>query len=84
MAEFTRQDTAHKVIVLLSEKLSMNDAASINEQATLEQLGADSLDIVEIIMRLEEQFGVQIADTQAEQLSTVKDVIELVHSLRTK
>ena len=82
--QIDRQDTAQKVIALIAEKLSIADKNSITEQTSLEQLGADSLDMVEIIMRLEEQFGIQIDDAVAEKITTVKDAIDGVHQLRLK
>jgi acyl carrier protein len=82
--QIDRQDTANKVIALIAEKLSIADKSSITEQTNLEQLGADSLDMVEIIMRLEEQFGIQIDDAKAENIATVKDAIDCVYQLRLK
>ncbi len=83
MAEFNRQDTFDKVVDIIADKLSI-DKSTITGQSTLQDLGADSLDIVEIIMKLEEQFGIQIKDDQAENLHTVDDVVSYVHQLRTK
>jgi len=83
MPEFTKQDTFDKVAVIIAEKLSI-DPSSIKDESTLQDLGADSLDIVEIIMRLEEQFGIQIKDEQAEGLETVGDVVTYVNELRSK
>ena len=83
MAEFNRQDTFDKVVDIIADKLNI-DKSTITGQSTLQDLGADSLDIVEIIMKLEEQFGIQIKDTQAENLHTVDDVVSYVHQLRTK
>jgi len=83
MAEFNRQDTFDKVAAIIAEKLSI-DKATIAGQSTLQDLGADSLDIVEIIMKLEEQFGIQIKDEEAEKLQTVDDVVSYVHQLRTR
>ena len=82
--QIDRQDTENKVIALIAEKLSIADKSTITEQTNLEQLGADSLDMVEIIMRLEEQFGIQIDDAVAEKIVTVKDAIDGVHQLRLK
>ena len=83
MAEFDRQDTLNKVIVIVADKLSI-DKNTIQGPATLQDLGADSLDLVEIIMKLEEQFGIEIDDEKAEQLKNVFDVVDYVHLLRTK
>lgn len=77
------QNTKDRVIVIIADKLSI-DKGSITDTATLQDLGADSLDLVEIIMKLEEQFGIEIDDAKAEQLKNVKDVVDYVDSIRTK
>jgi len=83
MAEFDKQNTQDKVITIIANKLSI-DKGSIKPTANLQDLGADSLDLVEIIMKLEEQFGIEIDDAKAEQLKNVQDVVDYVHSIRTK
>ena len=83
MTEFSRQDTFDKVVAIIADKLNV-DKSTITGQSTLQDLGADSLDIVEIIMKLEDQFGIHIKDDQAEKLHTVDDVVSYVHQLRTK
>lgn len=76
-------ETAHKITSIIAEKLHV-DAASINPQSTLQDLGADSLDMVDIIMKVEEEFGIEINDEDAEGLGNVQDVINYVHALRVK
>lgn len=76
-------ETARKVTSIIAEKLNM-DVQSINAQSTLQDLGADSLDMVDIIMKIEEEFGIEINDEDAERLHNVQDVINYVHELRTK
>jgi len=76
-------ETAGKITSIIAEKLNI-DAASINAQSTLQDLGADSLDMVDIIMKVEEEFGIEINDEDAEKLHNVQDVINYVHDLRTK
>lgn len=83
MAEFDTQNTHDKVAAIIATKLSI-DPATVTTGATLEDLGADSLDLVEITMKLEEQFGIEIDDAKAENLKNVKDVVDYVHSIRTK
>ncbi len=78
-----KQDTAKEVITIVTEKLNIENSDSI-KQSTLEELGADSLDMVEIIMRLEEQFDIEINDDEAEKLKNLQDVINYVHNLRVK
>ena len=76
-----RHDTAEKVISIIAEKLKM-EPAEIRDDATLAELGADSLDMVEIIMKLEEELAIEINDEDAETLHNVRSVIDYVHSLR--
>jgi acyl carrier protein len=75
------QETAERIRAIVAEKLTI-DPATIKPHATLQDLGADSLDMVEIIMQLEEDFGIQINDEEAEKLHTMQDVIEYVHERR--
>jgi acyl carrier protein len=80
---FQKDDTTQKVIAIIAEKLSM-PAQNITLEATFKDLGADSLDIVEIIMSFEETFGIEIKDEDAEKIKTVGQAVELIHSARTK
>ncbi|MDP3889304.1 MAG: acyl carrier protein [bacterium] len=83
MAEFEKQDTSNKVITLIAEKLNVaRDAVKLN--SNLQDLGADSLAMVEVIMKLEEDLDIQIDDEKAEHLKSVEDVVDYVHSLRNK
>ena len=83
MAEFEKQNTQDKVARIIAEKLSI-DVSTIKLESTLQNLGADSLDLVEIIMKLEEQFDIEVDDAKAESLKNVNDVVEYVHSMRSK
>jgi acyl carrier protein len=83
MAEFDKQNTYDKVVTIVADKLSI-DKKAVAAASDLQELGADSLDLVEIIMKLEEQFGIEIDDAKAEQLKNVQDVVDYVHSIRTK
>ena len=82
MAE-SKQDIFEKVARITAGKLKV-EVARINKDSTLQDLGADSLDLVEIIMQLEEQFGIEIDDEKAEKLKSMNDVVEYVYTLRTK
>jgi acyl carrier protein len=62
--------------------MSVDKPEEIQEDSTIESLGADSLDRVEIIMSLEEKFGIEINDEEAEKLSTVRQAVDYVNSLR--
>ncbi|MDR2715016.1 MAG: acyl carrier protein [Coriobacteriales bacterium] len=59
------------------------DEASVTPEADInEDLGADSLDAVELIMSLEEEFGIEVEPAQAENLKTVQDLVTLIDSLK--
>lgn len=83
MAEFDKKDTQEKIVDTIAEKLAI-DKKTITPEVTLQSLGADSLDIVELIMHFEDQFGIEINDEDAEKLCTLLDVVEYVHERRKK
>ena len=68
-----------KVRDVISEQLGVEDVEIITMDTTfIDDLGADSLDIVELIMALEEEFGIEIPEADAEKISTVGDVVEYI------
>ncbi len=83
MAGFDSQDTYNKVIDIIAAKLKI-EKNTVQSQSGLQDLGADSLDMVEIIMKLEEVFGIEIKDEDAEKLHNVQEVVDYVQKLRTK
>lgn len=83
MAAFDRSDTNSKVVEVIATKLKI-DKSSVQPASTLADLGADSLDIVNLMMKLEEVFGIEIKDEDAEKFINVQDVVDYVHGLRTK
>ena len=71
-------DTAERVKKIVIEHLGV-EADKVTEQASfIDDLGADSLDTVELVMAFEEAFGVEIPDDAAEKIQTVKDAIEFI------
>lgn len=73
-------DIKERVQKIIVEKLNV-DEAEINESASFtNDLGADSLDTVELIMEFEKEFGINIPDEQAEKISTVGDAIAFIES----
>lgn len=64
-----------KVKTIVVEQLGINEAEVTAEASFVEDLGADSLDVVELIMALEEEFDLKITDEEAEQLATVRDAV---------
>ena len=69
-------DTKAKVIELIVEELGVEASEVTLEASFIEDLGADSLDTVELIMKFEEEFDIDIADEDAEGLTTVGKAIE--------
>ena len=73
-------ETAERVKKIVVEHLGV-EAENVTEDASfIDDLGADSLDIVELVMAFEEEFGVEIPDDAAEKISTVNDAIEYIDS----
>jgi acyl carrier protein len=75
------RDTFEVVKQVLIDGLSVDDAAVTLEASINDDLGADSLDAVELIMSLEEEFDLEIDSSKAEELKTVKDIVDLIDSL---
>ena len=67
-----------KVKSIIVEQLGVADTAVTMEASFIDDLGADSLDIVELIMALEEEFDMEIPDADAEKIVTVNDVVEYI------
>lgn len=80
---FTKEETLSKVVSIISEKLNL-PAQNITEASTFKDLGADSLDVVEIIMSFEETFGLEIKDEDAEKIKSIGEAVNLIHTYRTK
>ena len=80
---FEQSDTQSKVVSIISDKLKM-DVATIKSESSFKDLGADSLDIVDLIMSFEETFGIEIKDEDAEKIQTVGDAVNHIHDVRTK
>jgi acyl carrier protein len=71
-------DVEAKVKKIISEQLGVPEADVKPEASFVNDLGADSLDTVELVMALEEEFGVEIPDEDAEKISTVQNAIEYI------
>ena len=73
-------DTAERVKKIVVEHLGIEEE-KVNEGASfIDDLGADSLDTVELVMAFEEEFGIEIPDDAAEKILTVKDAIDFIDS----
>ena len=73
--------TFNTVRSTLEEQLGVDASTITPESKIIQDIGADSLDVVEIIMELEEEFGIDITDEEAEKVSTVADLVALVDRL---
>ncbi|MBO4655719.1 MAG: acyl carrier protein [Bacteroidales bacterium] len=73
-----------KVQAIIAEKLSVDAAEVTPEKSFTNDLGADSLDTVELIMEFEKEFGIQIPDEAAEQIATVGDAIKYIENTINK
>ena len=69
-----------KIKEIIVEQLGVEAEQVLPEASFVNDLGADSLDTVELIMAFEEEFGVEIPDEEAEKIKTVQDVIDYVES----
>ncbi len=72
-------DIESKVKEIIVEQLKVDDAASVtNEASFIDDLGADSLDTVQLIMELESEFDVEIPDEESTKIKTVQDAIDFI------
>ena len=69
-----------RVRKIVAEQLGVNETEVKNESSFVDDLGADSLDTVELVMALEEEFGTEIPDEDAEKITTVQQAIDYVSS----
>ncbi len=69
-----------KVINIIMEQLDVTREECNLEASFIDDLGADSLDLVELIMEMEENFGIEIADNELEKIRTIQDAIDFLRS----
>ena len=67
---------------IIVEQLGVEEEKVILEASFTDDLGADSLDVVELVMALEEKFNIEISDEQADKISTVEDLVEYIKELK--
>jgi acyl carrier protein len=91
--EFTRQShkdhslmstVEQQVKAIVAEQLGVKQEQVTNDASFVDDLGADSLDTVELVMALEEEFEIEIPDEDAEKITTVHQAIEYINERRTK
>jgi acyl carrier protein len=74
------KDIADKVKKMVVDHLGVDEAKVTDESNFIDDLGADSLDTVELVMAFEEEFGSEISDSDAEKILTVGDAIKFIES----
>ena len=74
----TQEEIFEKVKGIIVEQLGVTETSVTLEASFIDDLGADSLDIVELVMALEEEFDMEIPDTDAEKVVTVGDVVDYI------
>ena len=78
------ESVEERVIRLVCERLGVNKEQVTRQTSFVEDVGADSLDIVELVMGLEEEFGITIPDTEAEKIKTVGEAIDYIEREKAK
>jgi acyl carrier protein len=82
-AHMSDNSTAERINKIIVEQLGVNEDQIKPEAKFIEDLGADSLDTVELVMALEEAFGTEIPDQEAEKLQSVGDVIKFIEDIQS-
>ncbi len=80
LKEIKMSDIEKQVKGIVAEQLGVKEEEVTNEASFVDDLGADSLDTVELVMALEEEFDREIPDEQAEKITTVQQAIDFVNS----
>jgi len=75
-----KKDISSTVKKMVVDHLGVDETKVTNEANFIDDLGADSLDTVELVMAFEEEFGSEISDTEAEKILTVGDAIKFIES----
>ena len=73
-------DVADRVKKIVLEHLGVEESKVVENASFIDDLGADSLDTVELVMAFEEEFGVEIPDDAAEKILTIKDAVDFINS----
>ena len=77
------KDISSKVKKMVADHLGIDETKVVDEANFIDDLGADSLDTVELVMAFEEEFGAEISDSEAEKILTVGDAIKFIESKAT-
>ena len=74
------EDVSSKVKKIVADHLGIDEAKVTDESSFIDDLGADSLDTVELVMAFEEEFEIEIPDEEAENIQTVKNAVDYINS----
>jgi len=74
----SRDEILAKLKAIVSEQLDVPEEKVTEDAKFQEDLGADSLDVVELVMKLEDEFGIEIPEEDAEKIATVRDAVEYI------
>ena len=74
------EEVASKIKKIVADHLGVDEAKVTEEASFIDDLGADSLDTVELVMAFEEEFGSEISDSEAEKILTVGDAIKFIEN----
>ena len=77
------ENVEQRIKKIVAEQLGVNEAEVKSESSFVDDMGADSLDTVELVMALEEEFECEIPDEQAEKINTVQQAIDYINSSNT-
>ena len=73
-------DLSERIFAIVGEQLGVEKEALVPEANLLDDLGADSLDVVELVMAIEEEFGIEVPDSDAENIRTLGDIMTYVEA----
>lgn len=79
-----KTETVNKVVSIVKKQLALSDETKVSGESKFSELGADSLDTVEIVMGLEEEFGISVEEDSAQSIATVQDAADLIEKLVEK
>ncbi|KAK1294364.1 hypothetical protein QJS10_CPA16g01430 [Acorus calamus] len=79
-----KPETVDKVCEIVKKQLALSDDSTVTGSSKFAELGADSLDTVEIVMGLEEEFGITVEEESAQSIATVQDAADLIEKLVEK
>ncbi|WOL12288.1 hypothetical protein Cni_G21054 [Canna indica] len=79
-----KPETLDKVCGIVKKQLALSEDTSVTGKSTFAELGADSLDTVEIVMGFEEEFGISVEEDSAQHIQTVQDAADLIEDLVEK